>query len=710
MGHASLSMTERMKIGAKITLLAACPVLFVAAAVLFTLFAQQRALHRQVEETVRQQAFNEGSKIARSAYWLCASTETRNQRRLTHDLEVVGELIRRAGGLHEAPEAVAWRATNQLTGQSVDVTLPRMCAGSEWLGQVSSADAPALIVDDATKFTRDFCTIFQRMNDVGDMLRIDTSVLQKDGARAIGTFIPARNPDGAPNPVVAAVLRGETFRGRAWVVNDWHAAAYEPLWDAGRKRVIGMVYSGIAMSSINKELTDALKRLVVGRTGYVFVLGATGDDRGEYIVSKNGERDGENIWDAQDASGQYFIRALIEKGLACKDGAIAVETYPWKNPGEAAPRTKFAALTSFAPWGWVIGAGAYESDFADVREQLGRAETRMAWWIGGCAGGIALLATGAGFGLARRIVGPINRVISGLGAGSAQIAAASAQVSGSSQSLAEGASEQAASLEETSASLEEMAGMTRRNAENAQSAKDLAAQARAAADAGGADVREMDEAMGEIKAASDNIAKIIKTIDEIAFQTNILALNAAVEAARAGEAGMGFAVVAEEVRNLAQRSARAAKETAEKIEDSIARSERGVSVSAKVAGRLAEILGHAREVDELVAGIATASREQSLGIDQVNTAVTQMDKVTQSNAAAAEESAAAAGQLNAQARMLEETVAELVALVGGSVGSPKPAPHAPTAYVVSSRVTNPPRAQRPGGNEALPLEVGLREP
>jgi methyl-accepting chemotaxis protein len=290
--------------------------------------------------------------------------------------------------------------------------------------------------------------------------------------------------------------------------------------------------------------------------------------------------------------------------------------------------------------------------------------------------GIALLvASGVAFLIIRGTTKVLTTVADSLSETSTQVTAAACQVAAASQTLAEGSTQQAASLEETSASLEEMSSMTKRNADGAQQAKELSHLTRASADAGATHMREMRQAMDAIKTSSDDIAKIIKTIDEIAFQTNILALNAAVEAARAGEAGMGFAVVAEEVRALAQRSAQSAKETATKIEDAIRKSEHGVTISGKVAASLADIVEKAQRMDALVAEIASASSEQSQGIHQVNTAVSQMDKVTQSNASGAEESAAAAEELNAQAAAMQQSVTDLRRLItstGDGVGESHP--------------------------------------
>lgn len=324
-----------------------------------------------------------------------------------------------------------------------------------------------------------------------------------------------------------------------------------------------------------------------------------------------------------------------------------------------------------------------------------------------------ILATVVGISLAwylaRSITGPLNTAIGTLSAGAEQTASASGQVSAASQSLAEGSSEQASSLEETSSSLEEMSSMTRRNAENATHANTISGETRQAAESGVREMEEMSRAMEAIKQSSDDISKIIKTIDEIAFQTNILALNAAVEAARAGEAGQGFAVVADEVRSLAQRSAVAARETAEKIEDAMSKSDLGVGISKRVSESLNEIVTRAREVDKLISEIASASNEQDQGIHQINQAISQMDQVTQSNAANAEETASASEELSAQAEELRAVVDDLITMVGANGIQQSPSrtqSHAPTAgrryYLKADSAHKPTSSDKHKQKAALP--------
>jgi methyl-accepting chemotaxis protein len=270
--------------------------------------------------------------------------------------------------------------------------------------------------------------------------------------------------------------------------------------------------------------------------------------------------------------------------------------------------------------------------------------------------------------LARAIIKPIKRAITGLGEASEQVASASGQVSSASQQLAEGSSEQAASLEETSSALEEITSMTKQNADNANEANRLMVESSTIVNRANQTMVELTGSMTEISKASEETQKIIRTIDEIAFQTNLLALNAAVEAARAGEAGAGFAVVADEVRNLAMRAAEAAKNTAVLIETTVKKVKEGNQLVDKTNEGFQQVSISVTKSGELVGEIAAASQEQAQGIGQVNTSVAEMDKVVQSNAASAEQSAAASEQMNAQAEQMKEYVGELVKLIGSTDG------------------------------------------
>ncbi len=289
----------------------------------------------------------------------------------------------------------------------------------------------------------------------------------------------------------------------------------------------------------------------------------------------------------------------------------------------------------------------------------------------------------------RSVSKSIGVVMEGLTEGGAQVTSASGQLSETSQQMAEGASEQAASIEETSSSLEEISSMTKHNADNSNAVNNLMGETKRGVDKGSGQMKELVTAMGDIKKASDDIAKIIKVIEEIAFQTNLLALNAAVEAARAGEHGKGFAVVAEEVRNLAQRAGTASKDIAQLISNAVSKADSGNEITVQVAKSLDEIATGIKKAGDLAAEVAAASVEQAQGVEQINKAVTQMDSVTQANAANAEEAASASEELSAQAELLNGHVQQLAGVIfGGEHGS-----HAPAA--APARRPAPKPAARP---------------
>jgi methyl-accepting chemotaxis protein len=434
----------------------------------------------------------------------------------------------------------------------------------------------------------------------------------------------------------------------------------------------GTALSGDILSNVKNNLSNTLEHLTTDDADGMQAVEAKTATTKEAITQKLAayektitQPSDRELFDKIAPARAKFVESFGKAVALSKGGkkAEAFELFTTQvKPAYYALETTVSDLSE-----WNVKAGGTAGEAID---------TAVSAAFAGVSAGVGLtiaISVLVAFFIIRGTSSVLGAAVMSLREGAEQVTSASSQVATASQSLSQGATEQAASLEETSASMEEMASMTRQNAENAQTAVALMGEVGAEVQGSNQALGDMVASMASIQESSQQVAKIIKTIDEIAFQTNILALNAAVEAARAGEAGMGFAVVAEEVRNLAQRSAQAARDTAALIEESIAKAQSGNIKVERVATAISGITASVTKVKGLVEEVSQASRQQSQGIGQVSQAIAQMEKVTQTTAATAEESAAASEELNVQATSAMSVVARLEALVGGAATTAAPA-------------------------------------
>jgi methyl-accepting chemotaxis protein len=411
-------------------------------------------------------------------------------------------------------------------------------------------------------------------------------------------------------------------------------AIASPVFSLDKAEALGVVIGVISIEYLSNQLVEPIK---VGKTGYAYILDAAGltiahPDKSKVMQKNFGATD--------------FGRDIISR----KSGSIE---YSFEGEPEIAIFDEIQGTS----WIVVVTVSTQEL-FAAAKKMRG---------INFLITTITLIIIGITLSLfTSKINSNLSRIITGLSGASDQVESGADQVASSSHSLAQGSNEQASSIEETSASIEELTAMTRQNADNAAQATAMAEKAFAAAEKGSAAMERMSGSMRNIKTSSDQTAKILRTINEIAFQTNLLALNAAVEAARAGEAGRSFAVVAEEVRNLAKRSAEAAQNTAELIEEAQQYAGSGVTAMGETSSILAEIVESIQHVKQLNSDVSEGSREQAEGIHQISTAITQMENVTQGNAAHSQESASASQELSHQAHKLNLMIDELIGMIHGS--------------------------------------------
>jgi methyl-accepting chemotaxis protein len=449
---------------------------------------------------------------------------------------------------------------------------------------------------------------------------------------------------------------------------------------------------GVHVGHLRTEARNAVIAAARQDTQAVSVASAAAKEAGKAIVALSGE-----LAAHADDEKVRAVTAVLPRHV--REWEAAADEL-WAAASNLRPAEAAQVLDRLLPIGKKIEQEAAEIEKLEKEalshsEATAEAVARAARWQLLAAVSLALLVAAAAFyvvhGLTRELMGIAVEVKQG----AMQVASASSQVSGASQALSQGATEQAASLEETSASMEEMSSMTRQNASSSQQAARLMGEADALMGGAGTSLSQMVSSMQAIRESSERVSKIIKTVDEIAFQTNILALNAAVEAARAGDAGMGFAVVADEVRSLAQRAAQAARDTAGLIEESSASALSGQRMVEQLATGIRDANASLSSVKQIVEQVRDASGQQAQGIAQVSQAVAQMEQVTQTTAASAEEGAAASEELSAQAVMTLTVVRRLEAMLTGQSDETDRAASAVPAHTAPARVVALAEKRRP---------------
>jgi len=664
------------------------------AIIMATVFSQNRKVFEVGQRESLNLAYGDLNHIVDNIYTLAESHQEVTQKNINAALNVARDLGKKSGGFNAGGESLAWSAVNQFTKVESKIELPKMMVGGDWLGQISSPSQSVLIVDPVKEMLDITCTIFQKMNNQGDMLRVATNVLTTDGKRAIGTYIPSVNSDGGANPVVSTVLKGQTYTGRAFVVDRWYITAYEPIFDE-QKKVIGVLYVGIPQENV-KSLRQAIVNMKIGEKGFVTVL----DGAGKVVIAPGNKKDGENVLKDGDASGKMYIEERLTAAKKLAPREIGKQSFSLRNGSAVAARD--ARFVYFQPWDWVITAEADQEEFtkaADMLREIGASSNAI---IAG-VGLLAVLLTGLVWAfVANTIVKPIKNAVASLkdiaqGEGdltmrlnastkdevgelgfwfntfieklqgivkqisenSNSVNAASHQLSVIAKDLSSGAedtSQRAANVatasEEMSANLnnvaaameqsatntnmvasasEEMTSTIKEIADNAERARNISSQAVHQA-------KNASEKMGELGLAAEKIGMVTETITEISEQTNLLALNATIEAARAGEAGKGFAVVANEIKDLARQTAQATLNIKNQINDV----QRTTQVTVVEINQISEVISG---VNEIVTTIATAVEEQTAATREIADNIAQASQGIQEVNENVSQSSAVAGEI-----------------------------------------------------------------
>lgn len=745
-----IDLTLRKKIILICIVSALVPTLFSA----WRVFKKESLVNNEMQKSLGEYSAQLVDRAADDAYSTLEISQALIQKNVDQALNFGNFIFKQGGALSFAGPNVSWNAINQFTQKATPVSLPRLIVGSTWIKPNADFKTATPVVDEITGLTGATCTLFQRINDTGDMLQVATTVSNKDGTRAISSYIPALNPDGTKNSVIATVLGGETYRGRAFVVNAWYMTAFEPLRN-DRGEVVGMLYVGVTRDS-TRVMRDVLAKTEVGKSGSIKIIYGSADSAavshnftGECIIARDNADIGKIYTDEQDANGKYYVRTILEKAPKLKpydDGRMIV---PLQDPSTKIIHNEILEYQYFKPWDWIIIASAPESDFAQARDKIHdelhglKMESYIAGLVGlvfaiflamfvsariarpvahvtEIAGRIAqgdLIAagelagastcslssngdklslserfartrdeTGRLFCATRAMIDNLFSLISQVKSASIQLISTATQISATSkqqevtvQNFGTSTSEIAAAVKEISATSQEL---LKTMDDVTVVASDTGSQAAAAhTTIGGVEeaMRRLAQAttsistkLSVINEKANNIGSVITTITKVADQTNLLSLNAAIEAEKAGEYGLGFSVVAREIRRLADQTAVATLDIEQMIREMQAsvstgvmemdkfseEVRRGVQEASKLGQDFGKIIDQVQALSPRFETVHEGMQAQSQGAQQINDAMLQLTDAARQSAVSIREFNLASEQLHRAVQGLKEEISK----------------------------------------------------
>ncbi len=357
-----------LRVRSKIVLLANICITLPLAIIISIIFIEKNGAAEENLTIINEMTKDNLSQISKNVYAICNASNSVINSKLNSSIKLLEEKIAQKGGLNLSDETASWEAINQFDKSSLSLDLPKVLLGKNWLGQNADVNTETPLLDNVADIMDATFTIFQRMNEQGDMLRVATTIRKLDDTRAIGTFIPATNPTGEANPVISKIMNKEEYRGSAFVVNKVYQTVYKPLLDDAGE-VIGILYVGVRQEQ-DEGLRQSIMDIKVGKTGYVYILQGKGPKQGEYVISYLGKRDGENLMTSDNPAVAKVGKDVVEIALKLKGNETGLYEYGWKNEGESEPRDKITLINYYAPWDWVIGVGAYKEDFMTISEKM----------------------------------------------------------------------------------------------------------------------------------------------------------------------------------------------------------------------------------------------------------------------------------------------------------------------------------------------------